>query len=89
MSRKVVDIKATGERIKELMDKARIDLPEMAKLTGITRQSLYNAINGENLLNLENFCKIKIVLGCKLDDMLVPDEEALKELREKSRELRR
>lgn len=71
-----VDIKATGENIKTLMDKNNISVSDMAESCGLTtKQAVYKWIWGAALPTLDNLVIIAKLLNCRMDDIIIINED--------------
>jgi len=57
-------------RIRELRQKARISQTDLAKVVGISRQSLWNYENDFAEPNISTLAKIAIVLEFSVDDLI-------------------
>lgn len=71
-----VDIKATGENIKALMDKNNITVSYMAESCGLTtKQAVYKWIWGAALPTLDNLVAIAKLFNCSMDDIIIVHED--------------
>ena len=57
-------------RLREIRQKARISQTDLAKIIGISRQSLWNYENDFAEPNISTLAKIAIVLECSVDDLI-------------------
>lgn len=68
----VIDVKATGEKINELRDKAGITVKDIQLFLGFASPyPVYKWINGKNLPTLDNLLALAELLGVKMDDIVV------------------
>jgi len=71
----VIDIKATGERIDELRDKAGLTVKDIQEIMGFASPyPVYKWIKGKNLPAIDNLLILADVFGVKLDDIVVSKE---------------
>ena len=71
----VIDVKATGERINELKDAAGVTVKDIQTVMGFASPyPVYKWINGKNLPTLDNLMILAMVLGVKMDDIVVSKE---------------
>jgi transcriptional regulator with XRE-family HTH domain len=57
-------------RLREIRQKARISQTDLAKIIGISRQSLWNYENDFAEPNISTLAKIAIALDCSVDDLI-------------------
>ena len=68
----VIDVKATGERINELKDAAGITVKDIQMVMGFASPyPVYKWINGKNLPTIDNLVLLAVILGVKMDDIVV------------------
>ena len=68
----VIDVKATGEKINELRDKAGITVKDIQMFLGFASPyPVYKWINGKNLPTLDNLLALAEMFGVKMDDIIV------------------
>lgn len=67
-----IDVKATGERIDELMKKHQLTDKALAGLLGISIQSVNKWRHGKNLPDTENLYILSRILDITIEDILVP-----------------
>ena len=68
----VIDLKATGKKIKGLCKKAGytpVELKRILKLGCV--QTVYKWFQGENVPSIENFFALSILLGVQMEELLV------------------
>lgn len=71
----VINIKATGERIKTLMDERELVVKDIQEELGLaTVQAVYKWFYGQNLPSLDNLICLSRVFQVKIDDILVLEE---------------
>ncbi|MFE4651555.1 helix-turn-helix domain-containing protein [Streptomyces sp. NPDC056707] len=66
----------SGERFKQLRKEAGIKGSDIHRATGIAQWTLSSWATGRNVPQLNLLILVADVLGCSLDDLLVPNEEA-------------
>ncbi len=67
-----IDIKATGENIKALMDSTGVTPTEIKEWCGFTTvMPIYHWIHGRNLPSLDSLAILACMFGCKMDDIIV------------------
>lgn len=67
----VIDMKATGKKIKRLCKQAGytpVKLKRILKLSCV--QTVYKWFQGENIPSIENFYALSLLLGVKMEDLL-------------------
>ena len=68
----VIDVKATGEKINELRDKAGITVKDIQLFLGFASPyPVYKWINGKNLPTLDNLLALAEMFGVMMDDIIV------------------
>lgn len=68
----VVDLKKTGENIKELRKKSGLSVRELADELGFRNtQSVYKWQQGDHLPTVDNFLILSKLFGVKIEDILV------------------
>ncbi len=68
----VVDKEATGENIKRLMRKAKIDTYELANVFGVrSTTSIYAWTQGKILPSADSLVKMAHIFNCTVDEILV------------------
>ena len=77
--RKVIDRKATGQKIEDLMKEKGISIQEMADLMSISYQSVYGYVKGKKMPTTPNFYKISQILESDVEDLIVCTEEFRRE----------
>lgn len=71
----VINIKATGERIKTMMDERELVVKDIQEELGLaTVQAVYKWFYGQNLPSLDNLICLSHVFQVKIDDILVLEE---------------
>ena len=71
----VINIKATGERIKTLMDERELVVKDIQEELGLASvQAVYKWFYGHNLPSLDNLVCLSHVFQVKIDDILVLEE---------------
>lgn len=77
----VVDKEATGENIKRLMRKAKIDTYELANVFGVrSTTSIYAWTQGKILPSADSLVKMAHIFNCTVDEILVIAEVSGDEL---------
>lgn len=70
-----LDMVATGQRIRSLMDERNISIKEVSKRLNVSFQAVYRWQKGEALPTLCNFFLLSRLLGLKIDDLLVAKKQ--------------
>lgn len=70
----VVDKEATGENIKRLMRKEKIDVYGLSEILGTrSASSVYSWTQGRMLPNADNLVKLAHIFNCTVDDILITE----------------
>lgn len=69
-----IDIKATGSKIKAIMQTNSCSAKTLANSLGVSNQAVYKWLNGQALPSLENLYQISKLFNVKMDDMVVDEE---------------
>ena len=68
----MIDLTATGNRIKELMVENNVSVSDLQKACGFERpQAIYKWLSGKSLPSMDNMVIIRIILHTTIDDILV------------------
>ena len=68
----MIDLVATGNRIKELMELNDVKVCDLQKACGFERpQAVYKWLSGKSLPSMDNMVIIRIILHTTIDDILV------------------
>ncbi len=68
----MIDLTATGNRIKELMVENKVSVSDLQKACGFERpQAIYKWLSGKSLPSMDNMVIIRIILHTTIDDILV------------------
>ncbi len=70
----ILDVVATGRRIKALVDEKRIAISDIGKTLNISPQAIYKWSTGKNLPTIRNMFLLSKMLKVDVDDMLVAKE---------------
>lgn len=70
-----LDTKATGYRIKCLMEERNISIREVSEYMEVSFQAVYRWLKGETLPTISNMYILGQMLGVAVDDMLVAKEK--------------
>ena len=73
----VIDLKATGKKIQALCKQAGytpVKLKRILRLSCV--QTVYKWFHGQNVPSMENFYALSLLLGVKMEDLLVLKETA-------------
>ncbi len=68
---KELDFKATGNRIKQVMDEKGITVKDIAHSMNISDQAVYRWIYGDTIPTVKNLFTLSQLLGVEVDDLLV------------------
>ena len=72
----VIDLKATGQNIKNLRISAGISVKDLQYIYGFTNpQAIYKWQNGDCMPSIDNLVILASILGVTVDDILVLDGE--------------
>lgn len=75
-----IDRKATGERLKRLLQERGMKAADLQRLLGLeNHQPVYKWLNGKSLPSLEHLCRIAEVLETSVEDILVYRKEKYRE----------
>lgn len=66
-----IDLKGTGNRIKELRKKSGLSVIQLSLTLGISFQAIYRWEDGTYLPDTENLAWIALVFNTTIDDILV------------------
>ena len=69
-----IDIKATGRKMKSIMETNGYSAKGLANSLGVSNQAVYKWLNGQALPSLENLYQISKLFNVKMDDMIVDNE---------------
>ena len=76
MNYPVIDIKATGERIRQLRIEHHLKVEEIAEYMGFgTDQAIYKWQRGESLPTVENLYALSILFNTSIEDILCEYKE--------------
>ncbi len=71
-----INLKATGERIKELRMSKGITVADISMYMGFTEpKAVYKWQRGESLPTVDNLFALSRILGTSMEDILVGDDE--------------
>ena len=72
----VIDLRATGQNIKNLRVAAGISVRDLQNILGFTNpQAIYKWQNGDSLPSIDNLVILAAVLGVTVDEILVVDSD--------------
>ena len=72
----MIDSTATGNRIKELMDKNGVSVNDLREACGFERpQAIYKWLSGKSLPAMDNMVIVSRLLHTTIDDILVTNED--------------
>ena len=72
----VIDLRATGQNIKNLRVDAGISVRDLQNILGFTNpQAIYKWQNGDSLPSIDNLVILAAVLGVTVDEILVVDSD--------------
>ena len=73
----VIDLRATGQNIKNMRQSAGISVKDLQMILGFTNpQAIYKWQNGDTLPSIDNIVILAAVLGVTVDEILVIDEDS-------------
>ena len=68
----MIDLTATGNRIKELMVENKVSVSDLQEACGFERpQAIYKWLSGKSLPSMDNMVIIRIMLHTTIDDIIV------------------
>lgn len=68
----MIDLTATGKRIKQLMMENHVTVKDLQEACGLERpQAIYKWLSGKSLPSMDNMIIIRIMLHTSIDDILV------------------
>ena len=68
----IVDVEATGIRIRKLLDDANISIRELQDIMGFTtRNAIYKWTEGKCLPSIDNLVVLSMVLGVSMNEIVV------------------
>ena len=77
----VIDLRATGQNIKNLRTAAGVSVRDLQMILGFTNpQAIYKWQNGDSLPTIDNLVILAAVLGVTVDEILVTDEDPADEM---------
>ena len=72
----VIDVKATGQRIRELRRAKGITARELSEFMGFTEpQAVYKWQRGDSLPTVDNLFALSRILGTTMEDILIGNDE--------------
>ena len=72
----VIDLRATGQNIKNMRQSAGISVRDLQMILGFTNpQAIYKWQNGDTLPSIDNLVILAAVLGVTVDEILVVDSD--------------
>lgn len=72
----VIDLRATGQNIKNLRTAAGVSVRDLQMILGFTNpQAIYKWQNGDCMPTIDNLVILAAVLGVTVDEILVTDED--------------
>lgn len=67
-----IDTKATGIRIRQLMDERRLTVKDIRRYLNLASvQSIYHWLNGQSMPTLDNLYALSALFGISMDSMIV------------------
>jgi transcriptional regulator with XRE-family HTH domain len=71
----IIDMKATGERIRQLRKERGIKVSELTEYMGFNEpQAIYKWQRGESLPTVDNLYALSKILNTKIEDILIGDD---------------
>ena len=68
----MIDLTATGKRIKQLMMENHVTVKDLQEACGLERpQAIYKWLSGKSLPSMDNMVIIRIMLHTTIDDIIV------------------
>jgi len=72
---KKIDMKATGENIKNICEKVELAPKDISRLFNIDLSTVYYWFQGKVLPRFDIAYNLADMCNCKIDDFIVPEEE--------------
>ena len=67
-----IDMKATGIRIRQLMDERRLTVKDIRRYLNLASvQSIYHWLNGQSMPTIDNLYALSALLGISIDSMII------------------
>lgn len=67
-----IDMKATGIRIRQLMDERRLTVKDIRQYLNLASvQSIYHWLNGQSMPTIDNLYALSALFGTSMDSMIV------------------
>ena len=66
-----IDIKATGQKIKDICNAKGFTAPDIADMIGVTKIAVYKWFRGDAIPSIDNFVVFAAIVGKKIDDIIV------------------
>lgn len=71
-----IDVKATGERIKEIRKAKHLRVSDISDYMGFTEpQAVYKWQRGDCLPSLDNMCALSVLFGTPIENIIVMRQE--------------
>ena len=68
----VIDMRATGRHIKELMDAQELSVPDVQNAMGLASpQAVYRWLRGSNMPSVDNLYALSRYLNVQMDDVII------------------
>lgn len=68
----IIDIKATGQRMKDLCREEGLSVSQIKRQLNLScAQTVYKWFSGQNIPSIENFYALSLMLGVTMDELLV------------------
>ena len=68
----VIDMRATGTHIKELMDTREVTVQDVQKAMGLAApQAVYRWLKGSNMPSVDNLYALSCYLNVQMDDVII------------------
>lgn len=72
----VIDVKATGERIRQLRKEHHVKVEDIANYMGFgTEQAIYKWQRGESLPTVDNLYALSVLFNTSIEDIICEKEE--------------
>ena len=72
----VLDVRATGARIRQLRVQHHMKVSEVASYMGFeSEQAVYKWQRGDSLPNVDNLYALSVLFGTTIDDILIGEDE--------------
>ena len=76
----VIDMTATGQKIKQMRTQAGMTIKDMQEMTGVSASAVTKWQRGESMPSIDNLVILAAVLDVSIDEILVYDEDPAEDI---------